>query len=491
MKKIISVTLFVMLSLVAILCAGCNGEPVKKFEIVEKDPLPFIEPYNEFDIKTAFEVEEGVEYGFEGYYSNSKGVEVDIEFSGSTFTINSGSAEVAVITVTGVKGKETVKKEISLTIQGNPDVIDNGFYETEKDGVITKSLNYDPRYVKKGSSSIKVNFAGYYEANQWGAQFAYLLGRLCTVEDGIYDTDYFSIYKQADQDKAWEDAVMTFWVYYSNAPKDHEDTKLDIGYRVLWHAGEPLPENEKDFDFGQSPVTQCKPGEWTQIAIRFKDFNKVTPLFLDYGRYKFGWTSDRELHEICDIMSFKCRVEADDLIPGEGSDDQVKYTYSFYFDDVDIMTFSDFIEKYPDFDLNQSKKIFPQDVNKNINISDEIKNFSSSGKAFVFDYKAIDDDTNTGDVIRFSLWGRNWGTPRRTELITVNVVTNDVKFNEASVGSVEELEDGWYRVFIPANELPVNTAEGATGAETIGMIYFNTVEHAFEINNIGFVEIDS
>ena len=41
MKKIISVTLSVMLSLVAILCAGCNGEPEKKFEIVEKDPLLF------------------------------------------------------------------------------------------------------------------------------------------------------------------------------------------------------------------------------------------------------------------------------------------------------------------------------------------------------------------------------------------------------------------------------------------------------------------
>ena len=488
MRKTVSIIISAALLFSALLCVGCS----KDIGIVVKDPLPTIEPFKEFDAKSAIVVEDGVEYSFEGYYANSKGVETAIEFNGSKFTINAVNAEVAVITAQAVKGEKSVKKEISLSIKGNPDEIDQGLYDSYADGVISNGLNYDPKYIKDGNSSLKVSFSGYYEANEWGAQFSTINGRLCTVEGGVYDDKYYSIYKYEDQAKAWEDAVMTFWVYYANTPKDHRDTKLDISYRVLWHEDEPLPEEvQKDFDFGQSPVTQCNLGEWTQIAIRFKDLNKVTPLFLDFDRYKFGWTTDQQLHEICDILSFKCRVKADDLISGGDADKMIKYNYSFYFDGLDVLTYSDFIEKYPDSDINKSKEITPQSITKNLNTASELKSFSSSGMTFVFDYKAVDSDENTGDTIQFSLWGRNWGTPRRTELITVNLATNEATFGETPIGNVEELGEGWYRVSIATSDLPINTEEGATGAETIGMIFFNTVEHAFEINNIGFVGMDS
>ena len=512
MRKTTIFILSLTLILTALLCAGCNNNNgTNVFKIAEKNPLPKIEPYKEFDAKTAIIVEDGVEYSFEGYYSNSKGVEKDIVFNGSKFTINAANADVAIITVSAVKGKETDQKEIALSIQGNPDEIDYGVYGCYADGVITKTYNYDPKYIKEGDSSLKVAFSGYYEANEYGAQFSVMNGRLCTVEGKnctYHDNDY-SIYKYEDQEKAWEDAVMTFWVYYENTPKTDQETKLDIGYRALWHAGEPLPDDvQKDFDFGQPSVivTQCALGEWTQIAIRFKNLNKVTPLYINEDRYKEGWTSDKQLNEICDLLSFKCRVKADDLI-SDDPDNSIKYNYSFYFDGLDVLTYSDFVEKYPEFelpDVDQGRVILPESIIRNVDFSNVATNFSSSGKAFVFDYKAIDDDTNTGDTVKFSLWGRNWGLPRRTELITVNVVTNEVTFKEESdggeepidsversIGSVEELEDGWYRVCIPAGDLPINTTEEATGEETIGMIYFNEVEHAFEVNNIGFVEVDS
>ena len=36
--------------------------------------------------------------------------------------------------------------------------------------------------------------------------------------------------------------------------------------------------------------------------------------------------------------------------------------------------------------------------------------------------------------------------------------------------------------------MPINTYEGATGNETVGLIYFNTVEHAFVLDNVWFTD---
>lgn len=122
--------------------------------------------------------------------------------------------------------------------------------------------------------------------------------------------------------------------------------------------------------------------------------------------------------------------------------------------------------------------------NQWFNFESGLENFASSDKALVFDYKAIDRETNDGDEFRFTLWGTDWSPIRRTDLISVDVVNNTV-----SVGSVTELGNGWYRVSIPASELPINTEEGATGEESIGSFIFNDVSHAVYIDEAGFEKI--
>lgn len=480
MKKRISIfltlALLSLLSITMFLIVGCSLSK-GKFEIIAKNPLPIIEPYKEFDMTSALETQEGVSYSFEGYYINDKGTQRDIVFDGSVFTITVGNAEFANITVTGTKGSETAEKEISLTIKGTPDVVDNGFNELWDEDIITKSLNYNPQYVKDGNSSVKVSFQGYY--NEWGTQFASLNGHLCTIEGGIYDTEHFSIYKEADQDKAWEDAIMTFWIYYATPPKDHADTVLDIGYHFCLHSTEVLPEGAlKDFDW--KSISFCNANEWTQIAIRFKDLNKLTPLFLDFERYKIGWRTNEELLDICDVLNLKCRVKDADF---ESMD--VKYAYAFYFDAVDILTFADFSEKYPDFDF-VSNAVEISDNDQWFNFKRGLPDFASSDKALTFDYKAIDKDTNDGDVFAFTLWGTDWAPVRRTEIINIDVVNNT-----SSVGEVEALKDDWYRVTIPAKDLPLNISDDppASGTETLGSIIFNEVHHAFLIDNVEFVEI--
>ena len=115
-----------------------------------------------------------------------------------------------------------------------------------------------------------------------------------------------------------------------------------------------------------------------------------------------------------------------------------------------------------------------------------LDNFSSSEKAFAFDYKAVESAANTGNGFRFTMWGAGWSAPRRTELITVNVVANTV-----SVGRVKDLGDGWYRVIILASELPVNKAEGATGEENLGSFVVNVLDHAFMLDEAGFFDFES
>ena len=113
-----------------------------------------------------------------------------------------------------------------------------------------------------------------------------------------------------------------------------------------------------------------------------------------------------------------------------------------------------------------------------------VENFKYSGKALTFAYKARNNDANVGNDVQFTIWGgdSNWGK-RITQLISINVVNNT-----ASVGTVEALDDGWYKVTIDCTDMPINFGENATGYETARLIYFNVVNHAFLIDGIAFVE---
>ena len=121
------------------------------------------------------------------------------------------------------------------------------------------------------------------------------------------------------------------------------------------------------------------------------------------------------------------------------------------------------------------------------NLSEPLDNFAYSDKWLVFEYKPVDNYANTGNSFQFTLWDTGWNWPRSTELITVDVVNNTVSGAKAIV---TELEDGWYRVSIKASDLPINTAEGADGSETLGSFIFNELDHALLMDNVGFCEVD-
>ena len=463
-----------------VLLAACNK---KDDEIVLKNPLPVIEPYKDFDITSVFEYKEGYSYEYSGYFVNDKGTQRDLTFDGSVFKISVANAQYADITIVGKKEDKTLEKTVRLSVEGNPEPVDKGFSDLWDEDIITKTLNYNPDYIKEGSSSVKVNFNGYY--NQYGTQFTSLRGHLYYDKIfKIYDTDYFSIYRESDQGKAWEDAIMTFWVYYANTPKDHADTILDIGYHFCLNSKEDLPEGaQKDFDFGQAPLSYCRPNEWTQIAIRFKDLNKLTPLYLDTELLAKGWRSQEELLAICDLLNFKCRVAHADY---ESVD--TKYTYTFYFDAVDILSYDSFIEKYPDFDFG---------VDNGNTVADKfsIDNWKQGDKglSFVYSFVEPEGDHSCDAFGIYQNKGENW--KRLTELINLDFNRKKayciVDDSEVECGKIIELGNGRYRYELIFADAIANLAPGetTTGNETANLIWF--ADYSTKLLTSDFKEIDS
>ena len=438
--------------------AGCAGNG--KLEVLEADPLPVIEPYKDFDVSTIVSNQKGVSYVFNSAtYVDRYGDETDININDSHINVNKDTGCV-VISVTAKKGENEVTKDITLFLEGTPDKVDYGMSELWADDGIAKSLNYDPKYIKDGNSSLKVSFSGYYVDH--GTQFCDILGRL-DDENGIYDNQYYSIYKEADIEKAWEDAVMTFFINYSDTPKNNPDAKLDIGYRFRHRDSEEVaPQYRRDYEFGQSPITSCKPGQWTQIVIRFKDLGKVTEMYLNHEKhYDVGF----DLNTDCDLLNLKCRVFADDFSSGD-----TKYGYTFYMDGVDIMTYEDFVNKYPSFDFGSD---YGDTVRKL-----EIENWLDGDKGLSFVYSFADPDDV--DYAEFALFyeymdeeGENhWH--RLTEHIRINFI-----LDIASAGKIVDLGNGKYRYELMFKDATRNLALGeeTDGTESVNLIwyrYYNT-----------------
>ena len=474
MSRKLIIILIVAISLVVasgVTLAVVLSVPEEKFEIMAAEKLPDVEPYKDFDLTKAIVAEEGVEYSYSALYVSDGGAEQELELSGTTINVPKTSGFVRV-TVSAAKKNKTDTKVIDLNIKGVGDAVDEGFNILWGEDTIKKVVNYDPQYIKEGDSSLKVSFAGYYL--DYGTQFANFLGRLCTVEGGVYDDEYFSIYKdhKEDQEEAWKDAVVTFWVYYSATPKNHPDAKLDIGYFFKHRDGaEVAPQYMRSYEFGESPLVTCEPGQWTQIAIRLKDLGKVDQLFFNYEKYV------RMVFDVgkdCDLISFKCRVSDPDYNSGE-----LKYTYSFYMDGFDIITYDDFTRKNPGFD-------FGVNWGDTVNGKVEIENWLLERKGISFEYSFVDPENAGSDTFALYFDGAGGEWQRLTDWITLDFISNS-----ATVGRILDLGGGRYRYELMFEDAVLNAAPGETpnGTETLNLIWYSN--YGTELNTSNYKEISN
>ena len=470
------IILIVAISLAVVVAAALIivfSIPEEILEVTEAETLPSVLPYKDFDLKTAFVEERGVSYEYSAKYIDENGDEEDIELDGAKINVAKASGFVQ-LTVVATKNKKTATKVINLTIKGEADAVDEGFNILWGEDTIKKVINYNPQYIKDGDSSLKVSFAGYFV--DYGTQFANFLGRLCTVEGGVYDDKYFSIYKdhKEDQEAAWKDAVITFWVYYSNAPKNHPNAKLEIGYRFKHRDGaEVAPQYMRDYEFGQSPLVSCEFGKWTQIAIRLKDLGKVDQLYFNYEKYVrmvFDLSAD------CDFISLKCRVSDPDYNSGE-----LKYNYSFYMDGFDIITYDDFTRKNPGFD-------FGVNWGNTVIGKVESENWLFNNKGISFEYSFVDPENVSTDT--FALFyayddGAGGVWQRLTEWITIDFV-----LRRADVGKIVDLGGGRYRYELLFEDAMPNIARGEEpdGTETVNLIWYSVYDT--ELNTSNYTIID-
>ena len=118
-------------------------------------------------------------------------------------------------------------------------------------------------------------------------------------------------------------------------------------------------------------------------------------------------------------------------------------------------------------------------------LSEGLDDFASSGKALTFEYKATGASSGT-DTVVFTLRTAD-GTQRLTGIYTLDVEANTLS---GSAAKIEDIGDDWFRVTINCSDMPINTAEGADGTETIGQIFFNTVNRPVIIAYAEFVDED-
>ena len=117
--------------------------------------------------------------------------------------------------------------------------------------------------------------------------------------------------------------------------------------------------------------------------------------------------------------------------------------------------------------------------------SEGLDDFAGSEKALTFEYKALGESSGT-DTDTFTLWTED-GAHRLTGIFTLDVEANTLS---GSAGKIEDIGSDWYRVTINCSDMPVNTAEGADGTETIGQLFFNTVNRPIIVANAEFIDED-
>ncbi|MCQ2603139.1 MAG: hypothetical protein MJ193_04340, partial [Clostridia bacterium] len=354
--------------------------------------------------------------------------------------------------------------------KGTPDVIDNGYAESWNDSSIGKTINYDPEYIKNGDSSIKVSFSGYYV--EYGTQYATLPGHLSTKENGIYDRDYFSIYKEQNVEEAWKDAVLYFWIYYAATPRGNDDMALDIGFFYGRH--KENGEERITYEFGDTPITECAYGEWTQVAIRMKDLGQTSDLYLNVQDYYSSYAYDPEKN--CDMITFKCRGRDTDYL---GKD--VKYTYTFYMDDIDITTYKDFKEKYPEYNWGV-------DYGATLDRKFSVENWKTSGKGISFEYELKNKDNPTSNI--FNVFAHvDDGAGNDTWARLIENITLDFATNTATAGQIVSLGNDKYRYELMFDDCTPNLAPGEepTGEETASSIYFVEYNNAMLISEFAVI----
>ena len=187
-----------------------------------------------------------------------------------------------------------------------PDSIDEKLVP-QKHAAITQSINFYSKYTLEDSnSSVKSVYTG--TAGAVGYEdFLGIDGFVITGANGMALQNLLSIQAHANPSLAWQNAVLTYWIYNDNNFELYAAPKLKCGTVNIgsWNTQPWL-------------YTICKPNSWTQVYIPLKDLGITSAFNFTAGDFN--------------IL----------LIKSANYQASTEYSFKYYIDGFDIVSYTDF-----------------------------------------------------------------------------------------------------------------------------------------------------
>ena len=177
----------------------------------------------------------------------------------------------------------------------------------QKHAAITQSINFYSKYTLEDSnSSVKSVYTG--TAGAVGYEdFLGIDGFVITGANGMALQNLLSIQAHANPSLAWQNAVLTYWIYNDNNFELYAAPKLKCGTVNIgsWNTQPWL-------------YTICKPNSWTQVYIPLKDLGITSAFNFTAGDFN--------------IL----------LIKSANYQASTEYSFKYYIDGFDIVSYTDF-----------------------------------------------------------------------------------------------------------------------------------------------------
>ena len=458
MKKIKAILVLLVVLMGVVFLPAClwgeESQPEKN-EIVFADEydIPNVIIGKEYDFEPYFTKQKDTAYAMTATYLDDDLNEISLEVDGFKFVQNEMSN--VFVTITATKGSTTYSGEIELPIDTTADDTDFWLYDSLYAGTgMTKSINYYTQYRKGEDSltSVKFTYKGVAKKNFPISAIPFI--------------DWPSNSRLTVTD--WSNAVIVFDVYNSN------EKNITFGFIIKHSSG-------ISYSFDQCQKFVCEPNKWTRVEYSLKSLN-LTEEFVFDPKFELGD------HIIAQVVY--------DGAPEANAEDSKVYSYSFFVDNMDICNYSE--SKFPNLDTTTYKEyedFFTKDDQLSLIVNGDYENDKKTNDLYTteklveFSNKAIkvvlSQNGETAEGFIHSFIGGNpmgWkpldisnavmsfyisvkNADKTFDLrfesddnIFADPITIDLTQASGEGWTVEEVEDGWYKVTVTVSETNAENA---------------------------------
>ena len=297
---------------------------------------------------------------------------------------------------------------VEVTVEYRSDAVDEAILATWCDPELQKTLNHDKAYLREGSnSSVKLFYAGT-NTHPKGVNFNSI--------DGTLLDEHWSITKEEDPEKAWENAVVSFWVYNPG------ESALLFCPRINYAA------TGLDLDWKEELIQEAAPKQWTHIYFSYRALGITANFFFDEDGY---FAPGGKQEDDYDVNYMK--VQSADA-PEDGTK---MYSFTAYIDNYDIVAYNDETkDQFPGLDTtkpeeseaydytnlqyNEPSGVWKKDTEVHSTGSNYSQKITIEG-----DYPSIDAKVHLNSA-------NDWKNCDLTDA----VMTFDIKFGGASTGEI-------------------------------------------------------